>query len=381
MDFLLSEEHEMIRDMARDFAEREVEPLAEKIDKEHYYPKELVAKMAELGLMGVAVPEEWGGAGMDNLAYVIAMEEISAKCASTGVIMSVNNSLVCDPLLTFGTDGQKEEWLKPLASGEKLGCMALTEPSAGTDAGAVKTTAVRDGDDYVLNGAKLFITNGREADSIIVFATVDKEKKHRGITAFVHSKDTPGYSVGKIEEKLGIHGSSTAELVYEDCRIPASQLLGEEEKGFKVAMATLDGGRIGIAAQALGIGRAALDCACAYAKERQQFGKPLAAFQAIQWMIAGMACELDAARLLVHRAAWQKDQKSGRYSMASAMAKLKAAEVASFCANKALQIHGGYGYSTEYLPERLLRDAKITEIYEGTSEVQRMVISGMLLKD
>ncbi|TET36995.1 MAG: acyl-CoA dehydrogenase [Planctomycetota bacterium] len=381
MDFLLSEEHEMIRDMARDFAEREVEPLAEKIDKEHYYPKELVAKMAELGLMGVAVPEEWGGAGMDNLAYVIAMEEISAKCASTGVIMSVNNSLVCDPLLTFGTDGQKEEWLKPLASGEKLGCMALTEPSAGTDAGAVKTTAVRDGDDYVLNGAKLFITNGREADSIIVFATVDKEKKHRGITAFVHSKDTPGYSVGKIEEKLGIHGSSTAELVYEDCRIPASQLLGEEEKGFKVAMATLDGGRIGIAAQALGIGRAALDCACAYAKERQQFGKPLAAFQAIQWMIADMACELDAARLLVHRAAWQKDQKSGRYSMASAMAKLKAAEVASFCANKALQIHGGYGYSTEYLPERLLRDAKITEIYEGTSEVQRMVISGMLLKD
>ncbi|MHC4662458.1 MAG: acyl-CoA dehydrogenase [Planctomycetota bacterium] len=380
MNFQLSEEHQMISDMARDFAEREIAPLSEKIDKEHYFPKEIVAKMAELGLMGVAVPEEWNGAGMDNLAYALAIEEISAKCASTGVIMSVNNSLVCDPLMNFGTDEQKEEWLKPLASGQKLGCMALTEPSAGTDAGAIKTTAVRDGDDYVLNGNKLFITNGKEADTIIVFATTDREKKHRGITTFVHSKDTPGYSVGKLEDKLGIRGSSTAELVYEDCRIPASQLLGEESKGFKVAMATLDGGRIGIAAQALGIGRAALECAIEYAKERQQFGQPLASFQAIQWMIADMACELDAARLLVHRAAWQKDQKGGRYSLASAMAKLKAAEVASFCANKALQIHGGYGYTTEYPPERLLRDAKITEIYEGTSEVQRMVIASTLLK-
>jgi alkylation response protein AidB-like acyl-CoA dehydrogenase len=385
MDFELNEEQKMIQEMTRDFCEKEVKPLAEEIDKEHRYPKELVARMAELGLMGICVPEEYGGAGMDTVSYAIALEEISLGCASTGVIMSVNNSLVCDPILDFGNEEQKKKFLTPLASGEKLGCLALTEPGAGSDAAAIKTTAVLDDGEYVINGTKLFITNGREADTIVLMAVTDKEKGHRGISAFIIEADTPGYSVGKIEDKLGIHGTSTAELIFENARIPKENLLGKEGEGFKIALSTLDGGRVGIAAQALGIARASLEAAISYSKERVQFGKPIATLQAIQWMIADMACELDAARLLTYRAACLKDKKRTdpklRYSLQGAMCKLKAAEVASFCANKALQIHGGYGYTSDYPLERHLRDAKITEIYEGTSEIQRLVIASTLLKD
>jgi butyryl-CoA dehydrogenase len=384
MDFLLTEEHQMIQQMTREFCEKEVMPLAGKTDREHRFPKELVARMAELGLMGMAVPEEYGGAGLDVVSYVIALEEISRGCAATGVIMSVNNSLVCDPILEFGNQEQKMKFLVPLAKGEKLGCLGLTEPGAGSDAANIKCAAVRDGGVYVINGTKLFITNGREADTVVLIAVTDKSKGSKGISAFVVEKGTPGYSVGKIEDKLGICGSSTAELIFENCRIPASNLLGGEGQGFKVALNTLDGGRIGIASQALGIARAALEHAVSYSKERVQFGKPIAELQAIQWMIADMACELDAARLLTYRAAFMKDMrkkdKNVRYSIHSAMAKLKAAEVASFCANKALQIHGGYGYTKDYPVERYLRDAKITEIYEGTSEIQRLVIASTLLK-
>ncbi len=379
MNFNLTDEQLMIRDMARNFAQKEVAPKAEEIDKNHRFPEELVKKMAELNLLGVMVDPEWGGAGMDTVSYVLAMEEISAACASTGVIMSVNNSLVCDPVEKNSTPEQKEKFLKPLASGKTLGCFGLTEPNAGTDAAAQRTNAVLDGNEWVINGTKNFITNGNEAGIAVVFAVTDKSAGHRGISAFVVEKGTPGFSVGKLEDKLGICGSSTAELVFEDCRIPKENILAKPGDGFRIAMQTLDGGRIGIASQALGIGRAALEASKKHAKERVQFGKPIAELQAIQWMIADMALKLDSARLLTLRAAFEKDQKV-RFSRSSAMAKLAAAEAAMWITTKAIQVHGGYGYTKEYPVERHFRDAKITEIYEGTNEVQRLVISSSELK-
>ncbi len=380
MVFELTEEQRMIQEMARSFAQKEVLPKAADLDETSRFPEDLVRKMAELGLMGVAVPEEYGGAGMDNICYVIAMEEIARACASTAVIMSVNNSLVCDPVLKFGTEEQKKAFLVPLASGERLGCFGLTEPGAGSDAGSQKTTAVRKGDHYVVNGTKNFITNAPQAQVCILFTMTDKEKKHKGITAFILDMKSKGVSIGKNEKKMGIKASATASIVLEDVEIPASNRLANEGDGFKVAMSTLDGGRIGIAAQAIGIARASLEDALAYAKERKQFGQPIANFQAIQWMLADMATEIDAARLLAYRAAWMKDRKV-LYSKESAMAKLYASETAMRAAVKGIQIHGGYGYIKEYPAERHFRDAKITEIYEGTSEIQRLVISSALLKD
>ena len=380
MVFDLTEEQRMIQEMARNFAQKEVLPKAAELDESGRYPAELVKQMAELGLLGVAVPEEYGGAGMDNVCYAIAMEEIARACASTAVIMSVNNSLVCDPLLKFGTEEQKKKYLAPLASGRKLGCFGLTEPGAGSDAGSQKTTAVRNGDHYVLNGTKNFITNAPEADLCILFAMTDKAKKHKGITTFILDMKLHGVSIGKHEKKMGIKASPTASIVLEDVKIPVADRLGNEGDGFKVAMGTLDGGRVGIAAQAIGIARASLEDALAYAKERKQFGQPIAEFQAIQWMLADMATEIDAARLLTYRAAWLKDRKA-RHSKEFAMAKLYASEAAMRAGVKGIQIHGGYGYIKEYPAERHFRDAKITEIYEGTSEIQRLIISSALLKD
>ena len=379
MNLDLTEEQKMIQDMTHDFAVNEVAPKAAEIDKNHRFPEELVKKMAELGLLGMMVDTEKGGAGMDTVSYVIALEEICAACASTGVIMSVNNSLVCDPLERNCTDAQVEKYLKPLAQGEHLGCFGLTEPNAGSDAAGQRTTAVEDGDEWVLNGTKNFITNGREANTAVVFAMTDRDAGVKGISAFIVPKDAAGFSVGKVEEKLGIHGSSTTELVFEDCRIPKDNLLGEIGAGFKIAMQTLDGGRIGIASQALGIARAALETAKEHAKIRFQFGKPIAKLQAIQWMIADMATRLDAARLLTYRAAMLKDKKL-RFSREAAMAKLSASEAAMWITTKAVQILGGYGYTMEYPVERNMRDAKITEIYEGTSEIMRLVIASAELR-
>jgi butyryl-CoA dehydrogenase len=326
------------------------------------------------------VPEELGGAGMDMVAYCVAIEEVSRVCASSGVILSVENSLVCDPLMKFADERQQREFLVPLASGAKLGCFALTEPEAGSDAAALRTTARREGDHYVLDGSKVFITNGLHADLAIVFATVDPEKKHRGITAFVVAADTPGYSRGAHEYKLGVQASGTTQLFFQNLRVPAANRLGAEGDGFKIAMATLDGGRIGISAQAVGIAQGAFDAALAYAKERQQFGRPIADFQAIQFYLADMAMEIDAARLLVYRAAWAKENRK-RYSLEAAQAKLFCSEMAQRVTNKALQIHGGYGYTREYDVERYFRDARITEIYEGTSEIQKLVIADWILKE
>lgn len=380
MVFELTEEQRMIQEMARNFAQKEVLPRAAALDEEGRYPAELVAQMAELGLMGVAVPEKYGGSGMDNVCYAIAMEEIARACASTAVIMSVNNSLVCDPILKFGSEEIKRKYLVPLASGKALGCFGLTEPGAGSDAGAQKTTAVRDGGYYVLNGTKNFITNAPVADYCVLFAMTDKEKKHKGISAFVVEMKWPGVTAARPEKKMGIKASPTSSIILEDVRVPAENRLGEEGEGFKVAMHTLDGGRIGIAAQAVGIARAALEDALAYAKERKQFGQPIANFQAIQWMLADMATEIEAARLLTWRAAWMKD-RGLRHSKESSMAKLFASEAAMRAGVKGIQIHGGYGYIKEYPAERHFRDAKITEIYEGTSEIQRLVISQAILKD
>ena len=380
MDFTLSEEHRLIQQTARDFARREVQPQAKKIDEEHRYPVELVRRMAELGLMGVAVPEIYGGAGMDNLAYVLAMEEISVGCASTGVIMSVNNSLVCDPIQKFGSEEQKRELLTPLARGQKLGCFALSEPEAGSDAAAQRTVARLHGDHYVIEGVKNFITNGPQADTCVLITMTAPEKRHKGITAFILPMDLPGVRRGPAEHKLGIAGSGTCQIFLEECKVPLKLRLGAEGDGFKVAMSTLDGGRIGIAAQALGIARAALEAAVAYGKDRKTFGKPIVEHQAIQFMLADMATEIDAARLLTWRAAYLKDQ-GRRFSAESAMAKLMASETANKVAKNAIQILGGYGYMKEYPVERHFRDAKITEIYEGTSEIQRLVIAGALLKE
>ncbi|MFC1610591.1 acyl-CoA dehydrogenase [Myxococcota bacterium] len=374
----LTEEQIMLRDTCRAFAREELLPRAAEIDERGEFPREQVQRMAELGLMGVAVEADYEGAGMDNVAYALAMEEISAGCASCGVIMSVNNSLVCDPILKFGTEEQKKMWLPSLSTGRKLGCFALSEPGTGSDAAAQKATAVKDGRDWILNGSKNFITNGNDADLCIVFAMGDKAKGVKGINAYLVPSDAKGYSVAKNEKKLGIKASSTSQINLDDVRVGPEGLLGAEGQGFKVAMTTLDGGRIGIAAQALGIARQALAEARDYALERNAFGGPIANLQAIQFMLADMATEVDAARLLIWRAAVLKD-KSARYSTESAMAKLFASEMSNRVTNKALQIFGGYGYCKDYPAERHLRDARITEIYEGTSEIQRLVVARAVL--
>ena len=379
MDFELTDEQQLIRDAVREFAETEVTPIAAELDRDHRFPYELLPKLAEMNLMGMPYPEKEGGAGADYVSYVIAIEEISRACASTGIIMSAHTSLATWPIYKFGTEAQKDQYLQDMASGRRLGAFALTEPGAGTDAGAGTATATSHADGYALNGSKMFITNAPFADVYVVFAKTDPERGTRGMSAFIVEKDTPGFSVGEAEHKLGIRGSSTPPIYFADCRIGKDALLGGEGDGFKIAMQTLDGGRIGVSAQALGIAQAALDAAIAYAKERVQFGKPIANLQAIQWMIADMALEVDAARLLVYRAASCVD--NGRpYSTEGAMAKLFASETATRVAGKAIQIHGGYGYTESYPVERNYRDAKITELYEGTSEVQRMVIARSALR-
>jgi butyryl-CoA dehydrogenase len=384
MNFNLTEEQQMIRDMCRRFADERLKPIAPELDRTHRFPEEIIRELADLGLMGVAIPDHWGGAGMDHISYAIAIEEISRGCASTGVILSVNNSLYCDPVHHFGDDQLREKFLKPYASGQKIGCFGLTESGAGTDAGGTRSFAEKDGDHWILNGTKNFITNGREASATVCFFRTSKDSKHGGITAFVIPADAPGFSVGKVEDKLGICASSTTELVFDNVRVPANHLLGEEGKGFTVAMHTLDCGRIGIASQALGIAQAAFEAARDYSLERQQFGKNLASFQAIQWKLADMATRIDASRLLVYRAAAEKDEseRTGkRISKTSAMAKLFASETAMWVTTNAIQVLGGYGYVKDYPVERHFRDAKITEIYEGTSEVQRMVISAAVLRE
>jgi butyryl-CoA dehydrogenase len=378
MKIELNEEQKLLQETVRRFAEEVVKPRAKEIDESGEFPRSFFDQAGELGLGGVTVPEEYGGAGMDTISYCLIIEEISRVCATSGVILSVNNSLVCDPLLKFGTEEQKRDFLTPLAAGKKLGCFGLTEPGAGSDAAGLRTTARRDGDDYVLNGSKVFITNGTHADIALVFATIDLEKKHRGITCFIVPTDTPGYSHGVHEFKLGVNASGTTELAFENMRIPARQRLGGDGEGFKVAMATLDGGRIGIAAQAVGIARGAFEEALAYSQQREQFGQHLSDFQAIQFYLADMATELDAGRLLTWKAAWLKDQGK-RYTLEAAQAKLFTSEMSQRVTNKALQIHGGYGYTKEYNVERYFRDARITEIYEGTSEVQKMVIADWVL--
>ncbi len=379
MQFQFTEQQRMIRDMARDFANRVIAPVAAELDATERFPKEIVKQMGELGLLGMNVDEKYGGAGLDAVCYVAAMEEVSRACASCGVIMSVNNSLVCWPLETYGNEDQKQRFLKPLAAGQKLGAYCLSEPGAGTDAAAQRTTAKKDGDRWVLNGMKNFITNGANADTLIVFAQTDAAQKHKGIRAFIVETTSPGFSVIRKEDKMGIRASDTAQLAFDNVIVPDDQVLGPPESGFKIAMSTLDGGRIGIASQALGIAAAAYEASRAYSKQREQFGRPICDFQAIQWKIADMATRLEAARLLTYRAAWLKDQ-GGRYSEESAMAKLYASEASHYITNEAVQIFGGNGYSKEYPVERHFRDAKITEIYEGTSEAQRMVISSLELK-
>jgi len=379
VQFELTEQQRMIKELAADFAAREIAPIAAQIDEEERFPADVVQKMGGLGFMGMNVSEQYGGAGLDMVCYVLAMEEISKACASTGVIMSVNNSLVCWPLETYGTEEQKMKWLAPLARGEKLGAYCLSEPGAGTDAAAQTTTAKKDGDHWVLNGMKNFITNGANADTLIVFAHTNPELKHKGILAFIVDAQSEGFSVIRKEEKMGIRASDTAQLAFDNVRVPADQQLGADGAGFKVAMSTLDGGRIGIASQALGISAAAYEAALEYSKVREQFGVPICKFQAIQWKIADMATRLEASRLLTYRAASAKDQGK-RYSEEAAMAKLYASETSHFITNEAVQIFGGNGYSKEYPVERHFRDAKITEIYEGTSEAQRMVISAMELR-
>lgn len=379
MHFELTEPQRLVRDAAADFAAREIAPHAAALDREERFPAEIVRRLGELGFQGMNVAPEHGGAGLDAVSYVVALVEISKACASTGVIMSVNNSLVCWPLETYGTAAQQERFLAPLARGQKLGAFCLSEPNAGTDAANQQTRAARDGDGWVLTGTKNFITNGAHADVLIVFAQTDPALKHKGIAAFIVETSSPGFAVIAKERKLGIRASDTAQLAFDGVRVPAGQLLGQVGEGFRIAMSTLDGGRIGIAAQALGIAEAAYGAAVAYAKQREQFGRPIATFQAIQWKIADMCTRLEAARLLTLRAAWLKDRQE-RYGEAAAMAKLAASETATWIANEAVQIFGGNGYSKEFPVERHFRDAKITEIYEGTSEAQRMVIAASQLK-
>lgn len=379
MNFDLTPTDSLFLQMIREFAEKEVKPIAAEVDDSERFPEETVEKMAKLGLMGIPVPVEYGGAGGNNLIYTMAVEELSKVCATTGVILSAHTSLCVAPIMEHGTPEQKAKYLPKLASGEWIGAFGLTEPNAGTDASAQQTTAVREGDHYVLNGSKIFITNGSYANVFIIIAMTDKSKGTKGISAFIVEKDFPGFSVGKKEKKLGIRGSATTELIMENCIVPAENLLGVEGKGFGIAMKTLDGGRIGIASQALGIAQGALDETVKYTKERKQFGKPIAKFQNTQFQLADLAAKIDASRLLVRKAAWKKDNKIP-YTVDAAMAKLFAAETAMETTTKAVQFHGGYGYTREYPVERMMRDAKITEIYEGTSEVQRMVIAANLFK-
>ena len=388
MDFTLSKEHEMARTLFKEFAEKEAKPLAQEIDENHRFPRETVDKMAKLGFLGIPVPKEYGGQGCDPLTYTMCVEELSKVCGTTGVIVSAHTSLCCDPIQTYGTEEQKQKYLVPLAKGEKLGAFGLTEPGAGTDAQGQQTKAVLDGEEWVLNGSKCFITNGKEADVYVIFAitgTIEKRgRTTKEISAFIVEKGTPGFSFGTKENKMGICGSSTYELIFTDCRIPKDNLLGQKGKGFNIAMHTLDGGRIGIAAQALGLAEGALETTINYVKERKQFGRSIGAFQNTQFQLADMATKVQAAQMLVYKAAMKKAEYAKNpkisYSVEAAMAKLYAAEVAMEVTTKAVQLHGGYGYIREYDVERMMRDAKITEIYEGTSEVQRMVISGSLLK-
>ena len=381
MDFQLTEEQNLIRDMVRQFAETEVAPSATERDEQEHFDRDLMfARLADLGLTGIVFPEEYGGAGADYVSYAIAVEELSRVCGSTGVTLSAHLSLGANPIYLFGTEEQKKKFLTPLALGQAMGAFGLTEPSAGSDAGGTRTTGVRDGDEWILNGTKVFITNAGEADTYVVFARTDKEaQKHHGITAFIVEKGTPGFSFGKKEKKMGIRSSPTMELVFENCRVPHANLLGEEGKGFKVAMKTLDGGRIGIASQALGIAQGALDATIAYATQREQFNKPLSAFQGVQFQLADMATQVEAARLLVYNAAYRASAGLS-YSQESAMAKLFASETAMRVTTQAVQLHGGYGYTREFPVERMMRDAKITEIYEGTSEIQRVVIGTALTR-
>ena len=388
MDFMLDKQHEMVRTLFKEFAEKEVKPLAQEVDETEVFPRVTVEKMAKAGFMGIPIPKEYGGQGADVLSYAMCVEELSKVCGTTGVIVSAHTSLCCDPILTFGTEEQKQKYLVPLANGEKLGAFGLTEPGAGTDAQGQQTKAVLDGDEWVLNGSKIFITNGKEADVYVIFAVTGMIEKRgkmmKEISAFIVEKGTPGFTFGTKENKMGIRGSSTYELIFTDCRIPKENMLGAQGKGFHIAMHTLDGGRIGIAAQALGLAEGALDRTVEYVKERKQFGRAIGAFQNTQFQLADMATKTKAAQLMVYAAACKKDEYTKNpkvsYSVEAAQAKLCAAEVAMEVTTKAVQLHGGYGYIREYDVERMMRDAKITEIYEGTSEVQRMVISANLLK-
>ncbi|MDY0200229.1 MAG: acyl-CoA dehydrogenase [Bacteroidales bacterium] len=379
MDFSLTKTETLFLQMIRDFAEKEVKPLAAEVDEQERFPIETVKKMAPLGIMGIPIPVQYGGAGGNNMLYSMAVEELSAACATTGVIVSAHTSLCAVPILEYGNEEQKQKYLPKLASGEWLGAFGLTEPNAGTDASSQQTVAVESGDNYILNGTKIFITNSEYADVYIVLAMTDKSQGTRGITAFIVEKDYPGFSVGKKEKKLGIRGSATCELIMENCVVPKENMLGKLNKGFSLAMKTLDGGRIGIAAQALGIAQGAINETVKYVKERKQFGKPISAFQNTQFQLADLQTRIIASRLLVHQAAFKKD-RGEPFSVEAAMAKLYASETAMEVTNKAIQFHGGYGYTRDYPVERMFRDAKITEIYEGTSEVQRMVIAGALLR-
>ena len=380
MDFALTEEQQMVREMAARFAEAEIRPKAAELDETHSHPADIVKQLGELKMLGIAVPEEYGGGGMDYVSYVLALIEISKACASTGVIMSVNNSLYCFPVYAYGTEAQKKKYLNPCASGEYLGCYGLTEAGAGSDPAGMRTTAVKDGDEWVMNGEKKFITNGNVARYAVIAAVTDKEKGYKGISTFVVDREnTPGFKVGRLEEKMGILASGTAELIFEDARLPADALLGQEGEGFKQMLTTLDGGRIGIASQAIGIGRSVLEDAVEYAKTREQFGKPISAFQAIQWKMADMATELDAAELLTLRAAWLESHKKP-YEKEAAMAKMYASDAAMRASVEGVQILGGYGYSKEYPMERHMRDAKICQIYEGTNEIMRLVVAKNLIK-
>jgi butyryl-CoA dehydrogenase len=375
----LTEEQQLLLRSVREFAEAEVKPHAKEIDETGRFPRDTFEKAAELGLTGVAVPENYGGAGMDHVSYAIVIEEISRVCASTGTILSVQNSLYCDPIYRFGTDEQKQKFLVPYARGEKIGCYALTEPQAGSNAAALRTKAERKGDAYVINGTKAWITNGGAADAALVYVNTQPEKGEKGITALIVEKGTRGFAVGKEEKKLGVHATACTELSFADCEVPVGNRIGNEGEGYKVALSTLDGGRIGIAAQATGIAQGAFEAALSYAQQRQAFGHPISDFQAIQFMLADMATELDAARLLARRAAWKQDS-GARFTMEASIAKLFASEMSTRVTHKAIQIHGGYGYSREYPVERNYRDARITEIYEGTSEIQRLVISASVLR-
>jgi alkylation response protein AidB-like acyl-CoA dehydrogenase len=379
VDLQLSEEQLLLQKSVREFAETEVRPVAKELDESGRFPRELFKKTAEIGLTGIALPENEGGAGFDHIAYTIVIEEISRCCASTGVILSVQNSLYCDPIHRFGSGEQKEKFLLPFARGEKIGCYALTEPQAGSNAAALQTKAVRKGETYVVNGTKAWITNGGAADAALVYVNTDPAKGEKGITALVVEKGTPGFRVGKEEKKLGISATACSELIFSDCEVPAANRIGNEGEGYKVALSTLDGGRIGIAAQATGIAQGAFEAALKYSQERMAFGNPISQFQAIQFMLADMATEIDAARLLIRKAAWKQDC-GARFSLEAATAKLFASEMATRVTHKAIQIHGGNGYSREYPVERNYRDARITEIYEGTSEIQRLVIASWVLK-